>query len=44
MTDALRLSAISGEISAAAAHFVSAKTADEQKADRDRRSRSASRR
>ena len=32
MTDALRLSAISGEISAAAAHFVSAKTADEQKA------------
>src|SRR5262245_356600 len=32
MTDALRLSAISGEISAAAAHFVSARTADEQKA------------
>src|SRR5882724_3261084 len=32
MTDALRLSAISGEISAAAARFVSAKTADEQKA------------
>jgi methyl-accepting chemotaxis protein len=32
MTDALRLSAISGEISAAAAHFVSAKTGDEQKA------------
>ena len=32
MTDALRLSVISGEISAAAAHFVSAKTADEQKA------------
>jgi len=30
MTDALRLSAISGEISAAAARFVSAKTADEQ--------------
>jgi methyl-accepting chemotaxis protein len=32
MTDALRLSAISGEISAAAAHFVGAKTSDEQKA------------
>ena len=32
MTDALRLSATSGEISAAAARFVSAKTADEQKA------------
>ena len=32
MTDALRLSAISGEISAAAAHFVSAKTGEEQKA------------
>src|SRR5262245_8590816 len=32
MTDALRLSAISGEISAAAARFVSARTADEQKA------------
>src|SRR5262245_19107118 len=31
MTDALRLSAISGEISAAAARFVSAKTTDEQK-------------
>src|SRR5712692_8987513 len=31
MTDALRLSATSGEISAAAARFVSAKTADEQK-------------
>jgi methyl-accepting chemotaxis protein len=30
MTDALRLSAISGEISAAAARFVSARTADEQ--------------
>jgi methyl-accepting chemotaxis protein len=30
MTDALRLSAISGEISAAAARFVNAKTADEQ--------------
>lgn len=30
MTDALRLSAISGEISAAAARFVDAKTADEQ--------------
>ena len=32
MTDALRLSAISGEISASAAHFVGAKTSDEQKA------------
>ena len=32
MTDALRLSATSGEIAAAAARFVSAKTADEQKA------------
>jgi len=32
MTDALRLSAISGEISAAAARFVSAKSADEQQA------------
>jgi methyl-accepting chemotaxis protein len=32
MTDALRLSAMSGEISAAAARFVSAKSADEQKA------------
>src|ERR1700704_5977949 len=32
MTDALRLSAISGEISAAAARFVNAKTADEQNA------------
>jgi methyl-accepting chemotaxis protein len=32
VTDALRLSAISGEISAAAARFVSAKSADEQKA------------
>jgi methyl-accepting chemotaxis protein len=32
MTDALRLSVSSGEISAAAARFVSAKTADEQKA------------
>jgi phosphoglycerate-specific signal transduction histidine kinase len=32
MTDALRLSAISGEISAAAARLVNAKTADEQKA------------
>jgi methyl-accepting chemotaxis protein len=31
MTDALRLSATSGEISAAAARFVSARTADEQK-------------
>jgi methyl-accepting chemotaxis protein len=31
MTDALRLSAMSGEISAAAARFVSARTADEQK-------------
>src|SRR5262245_49221683 len=31
MTDALRLSAISGEISAAAARFVSAKSADEQR-------------
>src|SRR5437762_11923782 len=31
MTDALRLSATSGEISAAAARFVSAKTADEQR-------------
>jgi methyl-accepting chemotaxis protein len=32
MTDALRLSAMSGEIAAAAARFVSAKTSDEQKA------------
>jgi len=32
MTDALRLSATSGEISAAAARFVAAKNADEQKA------------
>jgi methyl-accepting chemotaxis protein len=32
MTEALRLSATSGEISAAAARFVSAKTTDEQKA------------
>src|SRR5439155_5898013 len=32
MTDALRLSAMSGEISAAAARFVSAHTADEQHA------------
>jgi methyl-accepting chemotaxis protein len=32
MTDALRLSAVSGDISAAAARFVSAKTADEQNA------------
>jgi methyl-accepting chemotaxis protein len=32
MTDALRLSAMSGEISAAAARFVSARTADEQRA------------
>src|SRR5918995_1568926 len=31
MTDALRLSVSSGEISAAAARFVSAKTADEQR-------------
>src|ERR1700747_3069270 len=32
MNDALRLSAISGEISASAARFVNAKTADEQSA------------
>jgi len=32
MTDALRLSAVSGDISAAAARFVSAKTTDEQNA------------
>jgi methyl-accepting chemotaxis protein len=32
MTDALRLSAMTGDIAAAAARFVSAKTADEQKA------------
>src|ERR1700749_4609071 len=32
MTDALRMSVISGEISAAAARFVSARTAEEQRA------------
>jgi methyl-accepting chemotaxis protein len=35
MTDALRLSAMSGEISAAAARFVGARTADEQRAIAD---------
>ena len=35
MTDALRLSVMSGEISAAAARFVSARTAEEQRAIAD---------